>query len=67
MDNNVQGSQNIIKNFLSSDYIISSNRHTTNIFKSAFNLHHIYNGEILEKDPRIDLTLKIKNLKFLIH
>ncbi|MEJ7174459.1 glycosyltransferase [Staphylococcus caprae] len=65
MDNNVQGSQNIIKNFLSSDYIISSNRHTTNIFKSAFNLHHIYNGEILEKGyPRIDLTLK--NQKSLI-
>lgn len=58
LENGLHGSQNIIKNFLSSDYIISPNRHTSDIFKRAFRLDNIYGGQILEIGyPRIDLTL----------
>ncbi|SUM42946.1 TarF-like protein [Staphylococcus petrasii] len=59
IENGLRGSQNIIKNFLASDYLISPNPHTTEIFKKAFKLENIYGGEILEIGyPRIDLTLK---------
>ncbi|PNZ70110.1 glycosyltransferase [Staphylococcus croceilyticus] len=59
IENGLRGSQNIIKNFLASDYLISPNQHTTEIFKRAFKLENIYGGEILEIGyPRIDLTLK---------
>lgn len=58
IENGLHGSQNIIKNFLSSDYLISPNRYTTTIFKRAFKLENIYGGEFLEIGyPRIDLTL----------
>ncbi|MBH9622773.1 CDP-glycerol glycerophosphotransferase family protein [Staphylococcus pseudintermedius] len=56
--NNLKGSQNTMKNFLASDYIISPNAHTTNIFKHTFKLDGLYSGEILEIGyPRIDLTI----------
>ncbi|WP_390569527.1 CDP-glycerol glycerophosphotransferase family protein [Staphylococcus pseudintermedius] len=56
--NNLKGSQNTMKNFLASDYMISPNAHTTNIFKHAFKLDSLYSGEILEIGyPRIDLTI----------
>lgn len=56
--NNLKGSQNTMKNFLASDYMISPNAHTTDIFERAFKLKGLYNGEILEMGyPRIDLTL----------
>lgn len=56
--NNLKGSQNTMKNFLASDYMISPNAHTTNIFKYAFKLDGLYSGEILEIGyPRIDLTI----------
>lgn len=56
--NNLKGSQNTMKNFLASDYMISPNAHTTNIFKHAFKLDGLYSGEILEMGyPRIDLTI----------
>ncbi|MDK3765823.1 glycosyltransferase [Staphylococcus pseudintermedius] len=56
--NNLKGSQNTMKNFLASDYMISPNAHTTNIFKHAFKLNGLYSGEILEIGyPRIDLTI----------
>ncbi len=56
--NNLKGSQNTMKNFLASDYMISPNAHTTNIFKHAFKLDGLYSGEILEIGyPRIDLTI----------
>lgn len=62
--NNLKDSQNVIKNFLTSDYLITSNRHTTNIFKRAFNLENIFSGEILEIGyPRIDLTLTAQKTK----
>ncbi|PCF51601.1 glycosyltransferase [Staphylococcus delphini] len=56
--NNLKGSQNTMKNFLASDYMISPNAHTTHIFKHAFKLDGLYSGEILEIGyPRIDLTI----------
>ncbi|MCE5515779.1 CDP-glycerol glycerophosphotransferase family protein [Staphylococcus pseudintermedius] len=56
--NNLKGSQNTMKNFLASDYMISPNAHTTNIFNHAFKLDGLYSGEILEMGyPRIDLTI----------
>lgn len=56
--NNLKGSQNTMKNFLASDYMISPNTHTTHIFKHAFKLDGLYSGEILEIGyPRIDLTI----------
>ena len=70
VEDNLVGSQNVIKNFLSSDYIISPNAHTTDIFNRAFKLENIYNGKFLEIGyPRIDLTINanqkqvVKSLK----
>lgn len=58
VENNLLGSQNVIKNFLSSDIIVSPNAHTTSIFNRAFALEGLHNGELLEIGyPRIDLTL----------
>lgn len=54
---NLIETQNTIKNFLSSDYLISPNRHTTEIFKHAFKLQGINEEAILEVGyPRIDAT-----------
>lgn len=54
---NPAGSQNVIRNFLNADYIISPNAHTTEIFSKAFRLEGIYEGTILEMGyPRNDLT-----------
>lgn len=54
---NLIESQNTIKNFLSSDYLISPNRHTTEIFKNAFKLQGLNEEAILEVGyPRIDAT-----------
>ncbi|WP_086429039.1 glycosyltransferase [Staphylococcus cornubiensis] len=61
---NLKGSQNTIKNFLASDYIISPNAHTTQIFKHAFKLEGLYEGEILEVGyPRIDLTINTSTVE----
>ncbi|MFP5112586.1 CDP-glycerol glycerophosphotransferase family protein [Bacillaceae bacterium C204] len=50
-------SQNVVRNFLSADYLISPNEHTTNMFLDSYKLEGIYNGEIIEEGyPRIDLT-----------
>ncbi|ARJ50642.1 glycosyltransferase [Staphylococcus lutrae] len=58
VENNLHGSQNTIKNFLASNYIISPNAHTTEIFQRAFKLEGVYNGQILEMGyPRVDLTI----------
>ena len=58
VEDNLLGTQNIIKNFLSSDLLISPNKHTTDIFKRAFRLEGILNGELFEIGyPRIDLTI----------
>ncbi|MFW0761880.1 CDP-glycerol glycerophosphotransferase family protein [Staphylococcus cohnii] len=56
--NNLLESQNTIRNFLSSDYIITPNQHTTEIFKNAFKLKGLKDSSILEMGyPRIDATL----------
>ncbi|CAL29086.1 glycosyltransferase [Staphylococcus carnosus] len=58
VEDNLIGSQNIIKNFLSSDILLSPNPHTSKIFKRAFSLDGLYNGNLLEIGyPRIDLTI----------
>lgn len=66
VEDNLLGSQNIIKNFLSSDILVSPNRHTTEIFKRAFSLDGLYNGNLLEIGyPRIDLTINSNKEKVL--
>jgi len=51
-------SQNVVRNFLCTDYIISPNPHTTKMFTESYKLKGIYEGEIIEEGyPRIDLTL----------
>src|SRR5699024_7219147 len=45
---NLLESQNTIKNLLSSEYIISPNQHTTDIFKKAFKLEELNDAAILE-------------------
>ena len=61
IENNLIESQNTIKNFLSSDYIISPNKHTTEIFKHAFKLQGLNDKAILEIGyPRIDATINTK-------
>lgn len=59
---NLLESQNTIRNFLSSDYIISPNQHTTDILKKAFKLEELNDDAILEIGyPRIDATLKAQS------
>ncbi|MGF2142519.1 CDP-glycerol glycerophosphotransferase family protein [Vagococcus fluvialis] len=54
----VNHSQNVLRNFLMADFIISPNNHTSNIFINSYKLKGIYPGEILEGGyPRIDLIL----------
>ncbi|MBS4195715.1 CDP-glycerol glycerophosphotransferase family protein [Lederbergia citri] len=51
-------SQNVVRNFLSTDYILSPNAHTTKIFTDSYKLNGLYPGTIIEEGyPRIDLTL----------
>ncbi|KAF1304823.1 CDP-glycerol glycerophosphotransferase family protein [Enterococcus sp. JM9B] len=59
----VSHSQNVLRNFLMTDYLLSPNSHTTNIFSDSYKLKGIYPGEIIESGyPRIDLTMNsIKN------
>lgn len=49
-------SRNTLRNFSMCDYLISPSPFMTEIYKTAFRLHHIYNGLILEEgQPRNDL------------
>lgn len=62
----VSNSQNVLRNFLMTDYILSPNNHTSNIFKESYKLNNIYPGEILEGGyPRIDLTLNTEKEKII--
>lgn len=55
-------SQNVVRNFLFTDYLISPNEHTTNIFIDAYKLNGIYEGKILEGGyPRNDCTANKAN------
>ncbi|MDQ6600369.1 CDP-glycerol glycerophosphotransferase family protein [Bacillus salipaludis] len=50
-------SQNVVRNFLSADYLLSPNEHTTDMFIDSYKLDGLYSGEIIEEGyPRIDLT-----------
>lgn len=50
-------SQNVVRNFLSADYLLSPNDHTTKMFLKSYKLNGLYNGEIIQEGyPRIDLT-----------
>lgn len=58
-------SQNVLRNFLSSDYLISPNEHTTSMFINSYKLKHLFSGKIIEEGyPRIDLTLNTDSLEF---
>lgn len=58
-------SQNVVRNFLSTDYILSPNTHTTSIFKKSYKLDGLYKGTIIEEGyPRIDLTLNTNCIEF---
>lgn len=51
-------SQNVLRNFLMTDYLLSPNNHTSNIFIDSYKLKGAYEGQILEGGyPRIDFTL----------
>ncbi|WP_141306042.1 CDP-glycerol glycerophosphotransferase family protein [Sporolactobacillus inulinus] len=51
-------SQNVLRNFLSAQYLLSPNAHTTKMYTKSYKLDGLYRGEILESGyPRIDLTL----------
>lgn len=55
---NMNHSQNVLRNFLMTDFILSPNEHTSNIFTDSYKLRDAYTGKILESGyPRIDLTL----------
>lgn len=50
--------QNIIRNFLMTDYLLSPNKHTSDILLNSYKLEGIYNGQILETGyPRMDATV----------
>ncbi len=56
----VAASQNVLRNFLMTDYLLSPNPHTSKIFINGYKLDGIYPGEVLEGGyPRIDRTLNI--------
>lgn len=58
--NNPFASQNVLRNFLMADYLISPNQHTTDMYLKSYKLNGLYDGEILESGyPRIDLTFSV--------
>lgn len=58
LENSLSAIQNLTRNFLHSKYILSQNKHTTEIFKRAFQLQGLYDGDFLEEGyPRTDLTI----------
>ncbi|MCB5953552.1 CDP-glycerol glycerophosphotransferase family protein [Enterococcus sp. CWB-B31] len=59
---NPSHSQNVLRNLLMTDFILSPNSHTTNIFAHSYKLKGIYNGTVLETGyPRIDFFKKADN------
>ncbi|MBS0949453.1 CDP-glycerol glycerophosphotransferase family protein [Weissella minor] len=48
--------KNVQRNFLMSDYILSPNAHTSNIFLDRYMLNGLYEGEVVEAGyPRMDM------------
>lgn len=53
------GSQNIVRNFFHSDFLISPNSHTTKMYLDSYRLRGGYPGKVIETGyPRIDLMFK---------
>ncbi|MBL1230698.1 CDP-glycerol glycerophosphotransferase family protein [Enterococcus sp. BWB1-3] len=51
-------SQNVVRNLLMTDYLLTPNAHTTEVFSESYRLKGLYPGMILEGGyPRIDLTI----------
>lgn len=60
----ISSSQNVIRNFLMTDYLLSPNSHTSNIFINSYKLAGIYPGEVVEGGyPRIDVTISTSRKK----
>lgn len=61
IDNQLGNTQNVLRNLLMTDYLLSPNKHTTDIFSgSGYKMQSIYSGEIIESGyPRIDFTIKM--------
>ena len=58
LDNSLLAIQNLTRNFLNTTYMITQNKHTTNVFKRAFQLNGLYDGTFIEDGyPRTDLTI----------
>ncbi|MEO1781201.1 hypothetical protein BAU18_000780 [Enterococcus diestrammenae] len=52
------GSYNVLRNFLMSDYLLSPNLHTADIFGKSYKLNGLYDGELLLSGyPRMDNTI----------
>lgn len=57
---NPKHSENVVRNLLMTDYFISPNDHTTEIFANSYKLRGIYPGKILEFGyPRNDFTINL--------
>ena len=55
---NPSNSKNVVRNFLSADYLISPNKHTTEMYTDSYKMEGLYSGSIVEDGyPRNDLTL----------
>lgn len=55
---NPSGSKNVVRNFLNTDYLISPNAHTTEMYTDSYKMSGLYSGSIIEDGyPRNDLTL----------
>ena len=65
---NPSHSQNVVRNFLSTSYLLSPNQHTTKMYTDSYKLKGLYEGTIIEEGyPRIDLTLNTDSKKFRDH
>lgn len=60
IENQLGNTQNVLRNLLMTDYFLSPNSHTTEIFSgSGYKMRGIYKGEIIESGyPRVDFTIK---------
>ncbi|QZN89592.1 CDP-glycerol glycerophosphotransferase family protein [Vagococcus lutrae] len=59
MPDNPFNARNVVRNFFISDYLLSPNRHTTDMYQNSYRLNDTYTGEILEYGyPRIDSTFQ---------
>lgn len=58
LDNSLLAIQNLTRNFLNTKYMLTQNKHTTEVFKRAFQLDGLYDGVFIEDGyPRTDLTI----------